>query len=379
MRRLTVFLWGIAAVQAFPFPAVAPLLPSFEEDLGLSKAQAGLLVGMYPIGLVVAALPVGLLAARVGVKRSALASLFVLAIASVAFGLVDSYGELLATRFLQGAAAVLCYASGLAWLVGIASRERRGEMIGLFSGAAAAGQVLGPVVGGVAVLAGRAGAFASMAGFAVLLAIVGSLFPDPTRDGRQLFAPIRRAHSSGVVLGGLWLVALPGVLLGTIFVLAPLRLDRLGWGPVGIAGTFVVAASVGVLARPLIGRWADRRGLSGALQLLLLASIPVTLVIPWVGYPWVLSLCVVFAITLYGVIFGPAMALVSRAYEEAGIAQVLGFALMSLTTGIGLLAGSAAGGAVAHLAGDWTAYASAAGTCLATFVGFALRTQTRRQ
>jgi MFS family permease len=366
----------MAVAETVLFSALAPLLPSFEEELGLSKAQAGLLVAMFPIGLGVAGLPVGLLASRVSVKGFALAGLVMLSAAGVAFGLADNYVELLATRFLQGASGALVWSGALAWLVSSAPRRRRGEMIGIFSGAGSAGQTLGPVVGGLAVLVGRAGAFGGVAGFTLLLAIVGARFADPGRGERQPLALIRKAHRSRAVLVAQWLVVVPSLLFGTIYVLTPLQLHRLGWGSIGIAGTFLAAAAVGVLARPLVGRWADRRGLVAALRVLLLACIPVTLVIPWVNHPWVLSVCVVCAVTTYGVLFGPAMALVSHGYEEAGVAQVLGFALVGLTFGVGFFVGSAAGGAIAHLAGDVTAYALAAGTCLATFV--ALLERARR-
>ena len=59
---------------------------------------------MYAVGLCAAAVPVGMFASAAGVKRSALAGLLGLASTSVAFGLVDSYWELLVTRLLQGAA-----------------------------------------------------------------------------------------------------------------------------------------------------------------------------------------------------------------------------------------------------------------------------------
>jgi MFS family permease len=335
----------------------------------------GLLAAIYGIGWGIAALPVGLLGSRVGVKQSMLGGLVILAATSVAFGLADSYGELLATRFLQGTASTLCWAGGLAWLVDAAPRERRGEMIGIYTGATAAGSILGPVVGGLAVLVGDSEVFAGVAGFAFLLAIVGARFPGLARGERQSLALIWRAHSSGAVLRGEWLVALPGLLLGTIFVLAPLQLDRLSWGPIEIAGTFLVAAPVGMLARPLIGRWADRRGLLGALRLLLPASIPMTVLIPWVDDPWVLSACVVCAVSSYGILWGPAMALASHAYEEAGIAQVSGFGFMGLTSGVGFFVGAAAGGTIAHLTGDVAAYALAAGTCLATVVVLVLPPQ----
>ena len=373
MRRLVIFLAASAAVQGVLFSALAPLLPSVEREFGLSKAQAGLLVGMFAIGQGVAALPVALLAARVSVKRFVLAGLTMLALATAAFGLSDSFAELLLTRFLQGACAGLCLASGYAWLVAAVPGRRRGEMIGILSGAASAGQLLGPVIGGVAVLTGRAGVFAGVAAFVLLLAVMGARLPGPPLGRRRSLAIVLEAHRSRAVLGGLWLVAVPGLLLGVVFALAPLQFDRLGWGVVGIAGAFLAAASVGVAARPLAGRWADRRGLLDALRLLLLACVPVTLVIPWVGRPWVLAACIVCAVTMYGVLIGPSLAFVSHAYDVAGIAQMLGFALMILISGIALFTGSAAGGWVAHVHGDAVSYALAAGIPFATFVVLSVR------
>jgi predicted MFS family arabinose efflux permease len=375
VRRLVVFLAASAAVQGVLFSALAPLLPSFEREFGLSKAQAGLLVGMFAVGQGVAALPVGLFASRVSVKRFVLAGLIILAAASAAFGLADTFVELLMTRFLQGACAGLCLSSGYAWLVAAAPRARRGEMIGILSGAASAGQLLGPVIGGVAVLTGRAGAFAGVAAFTLLVAIIGARLPDPPMGSRQPLALVLAAHRSAAVIGGLCLVAVPGLLLGVVFALAPLQLDRLGWGAVGIAGAFLVAASAGVAARPLIGRWADRRGLLDALRRLLLICIPVTLVIPWVGSPWVLAGCIVCAVTTYGVLIGPSLAFASHAYEAAGLTQVLGFALMILISGIALFTGSAAGGWVAHIGGDAASYTLAAGICFSTFTVLALRSR----
>jgi MFS family permease len=364
VRRLVIVVSAIAVVETLLYSALAPLLPSFRQALGLSKAQAGLLVAMYAIGLSAAAVPLGLLAARIGVKGSAIAGLLMLAATSLAFGLVGSYWALLLTRFLEGVAGALCWASGIAWLVDVAPRQRRGEMIGIFSGASAGGAMLGPLVGGVAALAGRAGAFAGVAGFALLIAAASTRLPRPQPGVRQSLATIRRAHGSGKLLSAQWMVVLPGLLLGMIGLLAPLRFHRLGWGPAGIAATFLVAALSGLLARPVIGRWADRRGRLAAIRLLLLACVALTLLIPSVASPWLLAVVVVTAISTYGLLWGPAMALVSDRYEQEGIAQSLAFALMNLTAGVGVLVGSAAGGEIAHLAGDLSAYGLAATACL---------------
>jgi predicted MFS family arabinose efflux permease len=375
MNRRVLFLCSTAAVQALYFSALAPLLPSFERQLGLSKAQAGLLVAMFPVGQLVAGLPIGLLASRLSVRRLALGSLATMAAASAAFGFANSYGLLLVTRLLQGTAAAVCFASGLAWLLDQAPRERRGRLIGLFWGANAGGNLLGPAIGGVAVLSSRAGTFAGVAGLTLLLALAGLRSHGPVRREQHLLAAARAAHRSGAVSRSLGIVALSALLFGTIFLLAPLQLDRAGWGPIGIAGTFLAAAAVGVIARPLIGLWADRRGVPASLRLLLLAAVPVTLVIPLVHERWALSLCIVCAVATYGMLVGPAIALIAHAYDEAGVTPMPGFALMGITVGIGFFLGSAVGGEIAHLAGDLAAYSLAAGACLAVRVALVFRSQ----
>src|SRR3990172_12927694 len=94
-----------------------------------------------------------------------------------------------------------------------------------------AGQVLGPAVGVLAVSVGRAGVFAGVAALTLLLAFVGSRLPGPTRGEPQRLSLIQEAHRSRAALGGLWLVSVPGVLLGGVLAVAPPPLDRLRGGP----------------------------------------------------------------------------------------------------------------------------------------------------
>jgi predicted MFS family arabinose efflux permease len=128
-----------------------------------------------------------------------------------------------------------------------------------------------------------------------------------------------------------------------------------------------------VLARPLVGRWADRRGLVSALRVLLLASIPITVVMPRLTDRWALAAICVVAVTTYGVMLSPAMALVSHQYEAVGIAQMLGFALMGLASGIGFFLGSTVAGEVAHASSDTAAFALMAGITVATLVAVTVR------
>ena len=362
MTRLVLFLCASSAVQSLFFSALAPLLPSLEQRLGLSKAEAGLLVATFPVGQAVGALPLLLLASQVSVKRLALGGLVALALASAAFGFVSSYDALLVTRLLQGTAAAVCFSSGLVWLIDRTPVERHGELIGSVWGANAAGNAdrrLGavafrrPAAGPRAwlglTLLSRSPDLASPAGrIRTTSARIGSSSRIPTAAPPSALGVVGRARSR-----------LVGTIFGRTTSAGSCRL-----GPVGIAGTFFVAAGVGVAIRPIVGRWADRRGVSTALRHLLLAAVPTTLVVPLVDGRWVLGVCVVCAVVNYGVLMGPAMALVARSYEE-GVAQLLGFALVSLTVGIGFFVGSAVGGEIAHLVGDLVAYSLAAGACLA--------------
>jgi MFS family permease len=169
------------------------------------------------------------------------------------------------------------------------------------------------------------------------------------------------------LVAGQWLVVVPGLLLGTAAVLAPLRLHDLGWDAPRIAVVYLVAASIGVVVRPLVGNWADRLGQRFAIRVLLLACVVVTVAIPLARDAWLLSVVVLVAVVTYGVMWGPAMALVSSSFERAGVGQSACFALMNLTGGLGVLVGSAAGSAIAARAGDATAYLFVAAICLATY------------
>jgi MFS family permease len=357
----------MACFETLYYSALTPLLPSFSADLELSKAQVGLLVAAYAVGLSLAAIPVGMMSARVGVKESALGGLAVLAVTSIAFGAVNDYAALVGIRLVQGAAGAACWASGLAWLVDAAPRERRGALIGLFVSAGAAGQIIGPAVGALAQVEGRLGVFIGLAGLASLLAVLGARHPGPTARVPFSLGAIRAAHTSGPVLASQVMVGLPGFLLGTIGVLGPLKLSRLGFGPTGIAATFLVAAAVGVLGRPPIGRWADRHGSASPTRTLLLAAIPVTLAIPVLESRWALSCFVIAAVGIYGLLWPPVMSHLSATYEKRGVAQAQGFALMNLSAGVGIVLGAAGGSEVAHVAGDGSAYALIAATCLLAF------------
>ena len=102
MRRLLLIASTMILFDVAFYSAIAPLLPDYVDELGLSKGQAGVLSAAYAAGTLLASLPAGLLASRVGPRRTVLAGLALLGLASLAFGFGHQIGLLDAARFVQG-------------------------------------------------------------------------------------------------------------------------------------------------------------------------------------------------------------------------------------------------------------------------------------
>jgi MFS family permease len=169
-------------------------------------------------------------------------------------------------------------------------------------------------------------------------------------------------------LTGALLIALAGLLLGLISVLAPLRLARLHWSTSAIGSLFLLTAAVETLLSPLLGRWSDRHGRVAPLRLGLALSAVGSVALAWSSGRWAFAGIVVGAGVAYGLLWTPATALLSDASAERGLGFVLGFALMNLAWSPGQLVGSAFGAAIAQATSDSVPYAIACGLCL---VGFA--------
>jgi MFS transporter, DHA1 family, solute carrier family 18 (vesicular amine transporter), member 1/2 len=363
VRRLLLLISALMFLELFFFAVLSPLLPQLKLELGLSTSQTGVLVAMYAFGALVGGIPAVVIAVRVGVRTTALASLTTFAAMSVAFGLAHSYDALLATRFAQGVAGAACWTAAMVWLLGAAPVARRGEMLGFAFGVSEAGAIAGPVIGGVAAAAGRSWTFAGIAAFSLLLGVVTLCFPSPPPVQDKRLA-LRSMLSSAQVRTAMWIAILPAIVLASISVLAPLQQHSLGAGPSEIAATFGVAAIVGILIRPIFGRWSDRRGPLRPIRLALLASFPVVLAVPWAESRWAVALLVIAALVLTGVLWAPLMLMLSDACSAAGIGQVMAVAIMDLTWPPGNALGSSGGSAIAQAAGQRWAYAAIAAALL---------------
>jgi MFS family permease len=372
VRRLLLLVSAIMLVDTTFFTALTPLLPHYADTLGLSKAGAGILTASFGAGTLVGAIPAGMLAARVGPKPVVLLGLGLLAATSLVFGFGASVGVLDAARFIQGAGGACTWTGSLGWLVAAAPPERRGQLIGTALGAGIGGALLGPALGAAAASLGTRAVFSGVAvvGLGIAAAVVA--FPAPRPEAPQRLSALRGRIREPELLRGLWLVALAAILFGTVSVLAPLRLDRLGFGAAAIGGAFLLSAALEAGLSPAFGRLSDRHGPVPLARAALAASALVSLALPWPGEAWLLAACVVSGGLAYGAFWVPGMAMLASGAERRGLDPSYAFALMNLAWASGEGAGSFAGGTLGEHLGDAVPYCGGAALCLLTLVAAGL-------
>ena len=376
MRRLLLLASAIVFVDTTFYAAMTPLLPHFEDEFNLTKTGAGVLAAAYPAGTFLGALPFGYLAAKWGVRATALFGLVLMSVSSFAFAFADTIVMLDVARFVQGLAGAASWAGAMAWVASAAPRDRRGEMIGTTMGAAIAGALAGPALGTLADAVGIAPTFSAIGVLGLALAAVATTMEPAEPEGTSTPGELLAALRDGRVSGGIWLIAVPGLVFGTIGVLVPLRLDDLGATAAVIGAAWLCASLLEVGVSPLVGRVSDRRGRLFPCLIGLSAATVFMLLFPLPDQAWVLIVLVVISSPLIGTLWAPSMAMLSDGAEAVGIAQGFAFALSNLGWSIGQTTGSAASARIADLTSDAVPYLLLSGVCLATFLVLARARRT---
>ncbi|HEY1273616.1 MAG TPA: MFS transporter [Thermoleophilaceae bacterium] len=366
MRRLFLLVAAVVLVDTMFYAAITPLLPHYQNELGLSKSDAGVLAASYAAGTLLGSIPAGWLAARAGCKNTLLLGLAALGATSIVFGLAQNVLLLESARFIQGVGGACSWAAGMAWLVGASPPERRGELIGSALGAAIVGVMLGPVLGGAATLAGPAPVFGAVSLVAAVLAAWAWTMPGVGPGLSPSLASLGRALRRRRMLTGFWLFTLPAVFAGVLEVLVPLRMDALGATGVAVGAAFLVASAAEAVVSPWTGRISDRRGRLFPIRAGLAGATVTAIVLPWPETAVVLAAMLVLAIASLGTFWAPGMALLSDASEEAGLDQGLAFALANLAWAGGHVLGGGAGASLADATADAVPYALLGVACAVT-------------
>jgi MFS family permease len=374
VRRLLLLGSTVVFLDVVFYEAIIPLLPDYVDDLGLSKASAGLLSAAYAAGTLIASLPAGLMAARVGPRRTLLCGLALLGFASLVFGFGNQVVLLDAARFVQGVGGALAWAGALTWLILATPEKRRGSVIGDVLGVAIAGALLGPAVGALAGEVGTEPVFSSVLLLTLALSVAALRIPEPERGPQQHLDEIREAITSPPVLRATWYVAAPSAMFGLIAVLVPLRIDELGGGAGLVAGGFMIGAGLEAIMAPLVGRLSDRVGrLRPYTAGMLISAAAIALVPAPETLGLMLAVLIVTSVGA-GICFVPAWAMLSDSVEATGLHQGLAAGLINIAWAAGQVVGGVGGGAAASGAGDALPCLLAAALLLATAAAARLAT-----
>jgi MFS family permease len=366
MRKLLLLVCSAVFIETAFYAVLAPILPELIREYGLTKSGAGLLAGAYAAGTLVGAVPAGWLAAKAGPRVAVISGLALIAVASVTFAFAGTVVLLDVTRFAQGIGGAACWIGGLGWLVRVAPSERRGALIGVVMGVSTMGALCGPVLGGLASEVGTEGVFCGVAVFCAVLVVWAAATAGPAPVGHARLGALVAAMRDRRVAAGLWIMLMPGLLYGTIYVLSPLRLDDLGAGARTIAAAFLGAAALEALVSPLSGRITDRLGrivpsMAGVAGGLLAMSL-----LSWPTSVWLLVLLIVVLTPLIGFLWTPGIVLITDGAEAVGIEPGFAFALPNVAWALGLAIGSSGSAALADAAGDHVPYLLMGGVCAAT-------------
>jgi DHA2 family multidrug resistance protein-like MFS transporter len=197
-------------------------LPNIAADLGVSPAQAILVVNAYQICVVLALLPLASLGELIGHERVYRGGLALFTLASLLCSLSDSLLSLTVCRALQGLGAAGLMSVNTALVRYIYPQRLLGTGIGINTLVVAASSVMGPTLGaGILAVAHWPWIFAVNIPLGVLaLVLAGRFLPTTPRAGRRFDAPsaLLSAATFGLLTVAMDMVAHGQNLLLTLLV-----------------------------------------------------------------------------------------------------------------------------------------------------------------
>ncbi|SOD74153.1 predicted MFS family arabinose efflux permease [Jatrophihabitans sp. GAS493] len=265
-------LAAVAFLVALGFGVVAPAIPLFARQFGVSRTAAGAVISVFAGARLIAAPFTGRLVNRFGERIMLATGIAVVAVSSLMAGFSESYWQLLALRGAGGVGSIMFSVSASSLLIRVTPGHLRGRAQGVFGGGFLLGAIAGPALGVVASVSLRAPFFLYagtlvFAGWVGLWALRTSTLAakSDSRDGPvlKLGTALRdRAYRATLVVN----LAEDWAVIGTRSALVPLFVaDRLGLSSIWTyIGFFVVSVVSGSLLLPF-GRYVDTKGRRPAL------------------------------------------------------------------------------------------------------------------
>lgn len=149
--KLPTAVWVLAMVAvlvAIGFGILAPAVPAFAMQFGVSRAWAGFVVSVFALARIASILPLGYLIEHIAARRLLAAGLAIVSVSSLLAGWSTSYPELLLMRGAGGLGSAMFSIAASSILARDIPARVRGRAMGMFNAGFLIGGILGPVFGG---------------------------------------------------------------------------------------------------------------------------------------------------------------------------------------------------------------------------------------
>jgi MFS transporter, DHA1 family, tetracycline resistance protein len=284
-RASVVFVLITLFIDVLGMGLVIPILPRLVQSLlGGEVAQAsfvfGVLVSVYSVMQFFCAPVLGALSDRFGRRPVILLALVGLGCDYVLLSLAPSIWWLVAGRIIAGACGATFTPAG-AYIADVSPPEKRAANFGLLGVAFGLGFIAGPALGGFLGASNLRLPFIVCAGLTFLNFVFGLLvMPESLRPENRRAINVRQMNPFGA-LQAVWRHGAVAALVpvyaaaqmaqqGLQSVWVPYTTYRYGWDVAGVGLSLAIvgllfAFSQGVLVRPMVGRFGERRTLLVAL------------------------------------------------------------------------------------------------------------------
>ncbi len=289
---------------------IAPILPFYAESFNVNYTLIGLVVSAFGIARMFIDLPAGFLSQRYNKKNLMLLGLILISGSSILAGSAQYYWILLLARFIEGFGSAIYVTIATIFIALVASPERRGFLMSIYSGFLLLGSIFGPSFGGF--IADLYGINAPFFAYAIISAIgIVPTLTLPRVNNSNEKEPIKIQDLYHQVRFSLrdpsFIPVLPSIFslffirTGVRNTLVPLFSgNNLGLNEFDIGILLTIAAIATTITMLPIGLISDKIGRRTPLLLSLVVSAPVTLWIPFTSNLIYIS----FVMFIYGALIG---------------------------------------------------------------------------
>ena len=149
LPREVAILTAVSFTVALGFGIVAPDIPAFARQFGVSTAAAASVISAFALMRIAGALPAGRLVDRFGEPVVMAAGIAIVAVSSILAGFSGSFAELIVLRGAGGLGSAMFGVSSQTLLLASVPGADRGRASGLYAGGFLVGGIAGPAVGGL--------------------------------------------------------------------------------------------------------------------------------------------------------------------------------------------------------------------------------------